>query len=56
LSWDAFLGATYSPTDGYVHPPIVARNITAALARSASIDLGLTIMRGTASRYVSTYS
>jgi sarcosine oxidase subunit beta len=39
LSWDAFLGATYSPTDGYVHPPIVARNITAALARSEAIDL-----------------
>jgi sarcosine oxidase subunit beta len=39
LSWDAFLGATYSPTDGYVHPPIVARNITAALARSEAIEL-----------------
>jgi sarcosine oxidase subunit beta len=39
LNWDAFLGATYTPTDGYVHPPIVARNITAAIARSEAIEL-----------------
>ncbi len=39
LHWDAFLGATYTPSDGYVHPPIVARNITAAITRSPEIEL-----------------
>ncbi|HXT34961.1 MAG TPA: FAD-binding oxidoreductase [Chloroflexota bacterium] len=28
LNWDGYLGGTYTENDGYVHPPIVARNIT----------------------------
>src|SRR5262252_6001631 len=28
IDWEGFRGATYTPDDGYVHPPIVARNIT----------------------------
>jgi sarcosine oxidase subunit beta len=39
LNWDLFVGATYTPDDGYVHPPIVARNITIATARDEAIDL-----------------
>jgi sarcosine oxidase subunit beta len=39
LDWEGFLGATYSPDDGYVHPPIVARNIAHALLRSGAVDL-----------------
>lgn len=39
VDWDRFLGATYTPADGYVHPPIVARNITYAVLREPSIDL-----------------
>ncbi len=39
LDWDRFLGATYDPDDGYVHPPIAARNITLAVQRSEAIDL-----------------
>ena len=34
LNWDRFVGATYTPDDGYVHPPIAARNATYAAARS----------------------
>lgn len=39
LDWDRFLGATFTPDDGYVHPPIAARNITYAVMRSEAIDL-----------------
>jgi sarcosine oxidase subunit beta len=39
LDWEQFLGATYTPDDGYVHPPIVARNITQAVLRDPSVDL-----------------
>lgn len=39
LDWDRFVGATYTPTDGYVHPPIAARNATYAVMRSGSVDL-----------------
>jgi sarcosine oxidase, subunit beta len=35
LDWENLLGATYTANDGYVHPPIVARNITVAAARTA---------------------
>lgn len=33
FDWSGFAGATFDPDDGYVHPPIVARNIAAAVAR-----------------------
>ncbi len=39
LNWDRFLGATFNADDGYVHPPIAARNITYAALRSPAIDL-----------------
>ncbi len=39
LNWDRFVGATYTPNDGYVHPPVVARNATYAVARSEGVDL-----------------
>jgi sarcosine oxidase, subunit beta len=39
LNWDMFRGATYTPDDGYVHPPIAARNITVALAKHAGIEI-----------------
>ncbi len=39
LNWDGLRGATYTPDDGYVHPPIAARNITLAAARSDAITL-----------------
>ncbi|MDI3339593.1 MAG: FAD-binding oxidoreductase [Sphaerobacter sp.] len=39
VDWDRFRGAVYTPHDGYVHPPIVARNITYAVLREESIDL-----------------
>ena len=39
LDWDRFVGATYTPDDGYVHPPIAARNATLAVTRSESVDL-----------------
>jgi sarcosine oxidase subunit beta len=34
LRWEHFLGATYNAADGYVHPPIVVRNITIAVLRT----------------------
>jgi sarcosine oxidase subunit beta len=34
LRWERFLGATYNASDGYVHPPIVARNITVTALRA----------------------
>lgn len=39
LNWEGLLGATFTPDDGYVHPPIVARNITLATARHEAITL-----------------
>jgi sarcosine oxidase subunit beta len=39
LSWDRFVGATYTPDDGYVHPPIVAHNAPYAAMRSEAVDL-----------------
>jgi sarcosine oxidase, subunit beta len=39
LNWDRFVGATYTPDDGYVHPPIAARNATYAVMRSEAVDL-----------------
>lgn len=39
LDWGNLRGATYTANDGYVHPPIVARNITIAAARHPAIDL-----------------
>ncbi len=39
VNWDYFIGATYAPTDGYVHPLTVARNITYGVLRTAAIDL-----------------
>ena len=39
LNWDRFVGATYTPDDGYVHPPIAARNATYAAVRSEAVDL-----------------
>ncbi len=39
LNWDRFVGATFTPDDGYVHPPIAARNATYAAVRSEAVDL-----------------
>ncbi len=39
LDWENLRGATYTANDGYVHPPIVARNITFAAARYPMIDV-----------------
>jgi sarcosine oxidase subunit beta len=39
LNWDRFVGATYTPDDGYVHPPIAARNATYAVMRSEAVEL-----------------
>jgi sarcosine oxidase subunit beta len=39
MNWDGMLGATYTPDDGYVHPPTVARNIVLAAARQEAISL-----------------
>ncbi len=39
LDWENLLGATYTANDGYVHPPIVARNITFAAARHPAVDV-----------------
>src|SRR5215207_9370050 len=39
LNWDRFVGATYTPDDGYVHPPVAARNATYAVMRSEAVDL-----------------
>ncbi len=39
LDWDNLLGATYTANDGYVHPPVVARNITFAAAQHPTIDV-----------------
>ncbi len=39
LDWEQFLGGTYTADDGYVHPPIAARNITVAASRHPTVDL-----------------
>ena len=39
LRWEGFRGATFNPDDGYVHPPIVARNITYGVLRSGKADV-----------------
>jgi sarcosine oxidase subunit beta len=39
LNWTRFVGATYTPTDGYVNPAIAARNATFAAHASPSVDL-----------------
>lgn len=39
LNWDRLVGATYTPTDGYVHPPIAARNATCAVLAADTVDL-----------------
>jgi sarcosine oxidase subunit beta len=39
LNWERFVGATFTPDDGYVHPPIVVRNATYAVLRSQGIEL-----------------
>lgn len=39
LRWEGFRGATFNPDDGYVHPPIVARNITYGVLRSGKADI-----------------
>ncbi len=37
LNWDRFVGATYTANDGFVHPPIIARNITFAALRTGAV-------------------
>ncbi|HEU4489187.1 MAG TPA: FAD-dependent oxidoreductase, partial [Actinomycetota bacterium] len=39
LDWELFSGATFCSSDGFVHPPIAARNITYAALDDPSIDL-----------------
>lgn len=39
LAWDRLVGATYTPTDGYVQPAIAARNATCAALVSEGVDL-----------------
>lgn len=39
LNWEMFRGATYTATDGFVNPAIVARNITYAVTRSPNVSL-----------------
>ncbi len=39
LTWDRFVGATYTADDGYVHPPIAARNATCAVLSEEAVDL-----------------
>lgn len=39
LDWENLLGATYTANDGYVHPPIVARNITYAAMRAPTVEV-----------------
>jgi len=39
LNWDRFVGATYTADDGYVHPPIAARNATFAVKLTEEVDL-----------------
>ena len=39
LNWDRFVGATYTADDGYVHPPVAARNATYAALSEDAVDL-----------------
>jgi sarcosine oxidase, subunit beta len=39
LNWDRFVGATYTPDDGYVHPPVAARNATCVVLGDDEVDL-----------------
>jgi sarcosine oxidase, subunit beta len=39
LNWDRFVGATYTADDGYVHPPVAARNATCAVLGDDAVDL-----------------
>lgn len=39
LNWDRFVGATYTADDGYVHPPVAARNATCAVLSDDAVDL-----------------
>jgi len=39
LNWDRFVGATYTTDDGYVHPPVAARNATCAMLGDDAVDL-----------------
>jgi sarcosine oxidase subunit beta len=39
LNWDRFVGATYTADDGYVHPPVAARNATCAVLFDDLVDL-----------------
>ncbi len=39
LDWDLFTGATYTAQDGYVHPPVAARNATYCVLLAENIDL-----------------
>jgi sarcosine oxidase, subunit beta len=39
LNWDRFVGATYTADDGYVHPPVAARNATCAVLLDDAVDL-----------------
>jgi len=39
LDWDRFVGATYTADDGYVHPPVAARNATYAVLSEEAVDL-----------------
>src|SRR5215210_2335469 len=38
LNWDRFVGATYTADDGYVHPPVAARNATCAVLFDDAVD------------------
>jgi sarcosine oxidase subunit beta len=39
LNWDRFVGATYTAEDGYVHPPVAARNATCSVLGDDAVDL-----------------
>jgi sarcosine oxidase subunit beta len=39
LNWARFVGATYTADDGYVHPPVAARNATIAVLGDHGVDL-----------------
>ncbi len=39
LNWNRFVGATYTPDDGYVHPPVAARNATCAVLGDEAVDI-----------------
>jgi glycine/D-amino acid oxidase-like deaminating enzyme len=39
LNWARFVGATYTADDGYVHPPVAARNATFAVHGDHAVDL-----------------